>query len=166
MNFTHAALPQEFRNDYGVCRLNKGKDGENVVQHVLTRKLRMVFLQLPLFKKTANACKTDLDKWTYILMNMDTLDDIPWRKEKEAFEAIAELGSYEALSEEDRNRYDDAQRNYWDSIAVYEGAIEKGREEGKNGEKLSIAKALKKNRIAPQVICETTGLTLEEIDKL
>ena len=42
-------------------------------------------------------------------MNMDTLDDIPWRKEKEAFEAIAELGSYEALSEEDRNRYDDAQ---------------------------------------------------------
>ena len=170
MNFTHAALPQNFRKDYGICRLNQGKDNRNAVQHVLTRKLRMVFLQLPLFTKTEIECKTDLDKWTYILMNMDTLDDIPWRKEKEAFEAIAELGSYEALSEEDRNRYDDAQRNYWDSIAVYEGAKEKGREEGreegKNEEKQSIAKALKGKGINPQVISEATGLTLEQIEKL
>lgn len=162
MNFTHTALPSHFRNDYGICRLNKDEDAETAIKQVLTHKLRMVFLQLPLFTKKANECITDLDKWTYILMNMDKLDDIPWRDEKEAFEAIASIGSYEALSEEDRNRYDDAQRNYWDSIAVYEGAIEKGR----NDEKVCIAKSMKNDGLNEKLIAQYTGLTLEEIDKL
>ena len=126
----------------------------------------MTFLQLHLFSKTEDECQTDLDKLTYILMNMDTLDDIPWRKEKEAFEAIAEIGSYEALSEEDRNRYDDAQRNYWDSIAVYEGAIELGEKKGKDEEKRTIAKAMKTKDIDVNTISECTGLTSEEIAAL
>ena len=103
-------------------------------------------------------------------MNMDTLDDIPWRKEKEAFEAIADLGSYEALSEEDRNRYDDAQRNYWDSIAVYEGALEQGIEQGiQQGEQnraRKIAKAMKSNGVSDELIAQYTGLTAEEIEQL
>lgn len=166
MNFTHTALPSHFRNDYGICRLNKEQDGETAVKQILTRKLRMVFLQLPLFTKTVNECITDLDKWTYILMNMDTLDDIPWRKEKEAFEAIADLGSYEALSEEDRNRYDDAQRNYWDSIAVYEGAIEQGIQQGEQNRARKIAKAMKSNGVSDELIAQYTGLTAEEIEQL
>ena len=46
MNFMHEALPQIFRNDYGICRINRGMDDKMAILHVLTRKLRMSFLQL------------------------------------------------------------------------------------------------------------------------
>ena len=176
MNFVDSVLLKDFRNDYGICKLANNEN--TAIQQVLTRKLRMVFLQLPLFTKTENDCKTDLDKWTYILVNMDTLNEIPWRKEKEAFDAIAEIGSYEALSEEDRNRYDEALRNYQDSIAVYEGAIEKGIDigiekgiekgikQGEHNKSIKIAKMMKADGVSEKQIAQYTGLTQEEIDKL
>ena len=117
---------------------------------------------------------------------MDTLKTIPWQAEKEAFEAIARIGSYEAMSEEDRQRYDDAQRHYWDSVAVYEAAIEEGvnkglimgkeegrkegrdegRKEGELAAKLQIAQALIQQGFSDEIIANATALPMAEITKL
>ena len=85
-----------------------------------------------------------------------------WQAEKEAFEALAQVGSYEALSEEERNRYDDALRNYRDSVAVYEAAKEEGRE----SEKLRMAQSLIKAGLSTEFIMQHTELSLAEVEKL
>ena len=83
MNFTEEVLLGEFRSDFGIRNLRTDVPHDRV--QVLTHRLRMVFLQMPLFTKNEADCKTDLDKWTYILKNMETLTTIPWQAEKAAF---------------------------------------------------------------------------------
>lgn len=37
-----------------------------------TDKLRFIYLNLPLFKKKAEECVTDFEKWIYVLKHMET----------------------------------------------------------------------------------------------
>ena len=168
MNFTEEILLDEFRSDFGLRNLRT--DVPHSRAQVLTNRLRMVFLQMPLFNKTEAECKTDLDKWTFILKNMENLQIIPWQAEKEAFEAIAKIGSYEAMTEEERNRYDDAQRHYWDSIAVYQAAIKEGKKEGiKEGEHtraVKMAIPMLQDGLSTEIIMRYTELPAAEIEKL
>lgn len=69
MNFVaEEGLPHEFRTDMALCNLKTGKQE--------SKKLRIVYLQLPLFKeKTEAECKDDIFKcWIYILKNMDNFE--------------------------------------------------------------------------------------------
>ena len=89
-----------------------------------------------------------------------------WQAEKEAFEAIAKIGSYEAMTEEERNRYDDAQRHYWDSVAVYQAAIKEGKKEGEHTCAVKMALSLIKQGFDNDMIGSTTELPEAEIEKL
>ena len=170
MNFTEEILLDEFRSDFGIRNLRKDVPDTPKRVQILTRKLRMVFLQMPLFIKTEKECETDLDKWTYILKNMETLKEIPWQAEKDAFEAIAQIGSYEAMTDEERNRYDDALRNYRDAIAVYEAAKDEGREEGReegaHDQAVNMALSLMQDDLPTEFIIRHTKLSEVEIEKL
>ena len=97
---------------------------------------------------------------------MDTLNEIPWREQEELFEEISKVASVEALSEEERNRYDDALRNYRDSLAVRRAAVREGMEKGRKEEKFEIARNLKAAGVAVDIIVQTTGLTAKEIKNL
>ena len=93
---------------------------------------------------------------------METLKEIPWQAEKEAFEAIAQIGSYETMTEEDRNRYDKALRNYRDSVAVYEAAKEEGIQE----EKARMALTMMLEGVSVDLIARITQLPEAEIRRL
>lgn len=163
MNFTHDILRNDFRSDFGIRNLKNDKP-ENL--QVLTSKLRMVFLQMPVFQKTPEECQTNLDKWTYILKNMETLTQIPWREQDELFEEISKVASREALSEEERNQYDDALRNYRDNIAMLKAAKNEGINEGTQNERSRIARSLLSMNISEDIISQSTGLSSEQIQKL
>ena len=81
-----------------------------------------------------------------------------WQAEKEAFEAIAKIGSYEAMTEEERNRYDDAQRHYWDSVAVYQAAIKECA--------VKMAIPMLQDGLSTEIIMRYTELPEAEIEKL
>ena len=51
---------------------------------------------------------------------------------------------------------------YWDMNNVVESSFEKGKLEGKR----EIAKELKRNNVSMDIISKSTGLTIEEIEKL
>ena len=159
LNFNQPVLGDDFRSDFGVRRL--GMDDPQKLQ-LLSDKLRLVFLQLPSFTKTQEECKTKLDKWTYIMKNLATTQDVPWRAEEEAFEAIAKFADFNNMTEEERNRYDDAQQALWDAYSTYEFEREKAREE----EQRRIALNFIHLGLPDDVIAKGTGLPLDEIQKL
>ena len=163
LNFTKDVLQHAFRSDFGIRRLGNDEPGK---LQVLTDKLRMVFLQMPLFDKKQEDCKTNLDRWTFIMKNMDTLNDIPWREQEEAFNAIAEIANLGTMTEEEQNRYDDALRELWDAYATYECAREEGKAEGKVEGKAEVALSLIGLNVSDEIICQSTGLSLAEIQKL
>ncbi len=161
-NFTQTILQNSFRSDFGLRRL--GIDDPQKLQ-VLTQKLRLVFLQMPLFNKTKSECSSELDKWMYIFKNMEKLKNIPWCDQEE-FETIANIAKLDAMSEEERNHYDDALREFQDAYATHLYAKEEGLNKGKLDRSLEIAQSLLQDDCSDAFIAKHTGLSIEDIEKL
>jgi len=109
--FTSFALdgqPSKFRVDVGMTDLESGE--------LFNDKLRLVYLQLPLFVKEADDCENDFERWIYVLKNMETLNRLPWMAKSAVFRRLAEVAEVSALSKEERIKYDHALKVYRDSI--------------------------------------------------
>lgn len=133
---------------------------------------------MPLFTKKEEECETNLDKWFYILTRMDTLERMPWKAQKAAFEKLMERAEISNFTPEERAQYE-AQL---DAYRVMTSAMEKSKLEGKlegfqegitegitEGEKkkaLQIAATLKKRGFDTASIVEISGLHAEEIEQL
>ena len=104
------------------------------------------------------------------MKNLTTTQDVPWRSEEEAFEAIAKIADFNNMTEEERNRYDDAQKALWDAYATYEYERKQGWEEGlKEGDrqrKRATALALIADGFSGDAVAKYSGLSLDEIQKL
>lgn len=145
--------------------------------------------------KNAEDCKTTLERWIYILKNMETMEAMPQSFMKEpVFRRLGKVAQYAALDEKDRRAYNESLKAYRDAYAIFktereEGralGLEEGREEGramgraegraeglaeglaegKAQEKIQIARNLLEAGMNPQMISSVTGLTEREISGL
>ena len=122
MNFSFGELPDEFRIDAGLTNLSSGD--------MFCDKLRLIYLQLPLFRKEADDCNNDFERWIYVLKNMDTLNRLPWIAQNAVFRRLAEIGEVSALSKEDRIKYDRSLKAFRDAYNTYAWAEKKAMEKG------------------------------------
>ena len=100
------------------------------------------------------------------MKHLATTQDVPWRAEEEAFEAIAKIADFNNMTEEERNRYEDAQHALWDAYATYEFERKQGRDEGRDEERNRMALSLIADGLPDAFIAKHTGLSLDEIQKL
>lgn len=121
-------------------------------------------------RHTDTECETDLERWIYVLKNMETLKRLPFKARKSVFEKLEKIVDIAALSKEDREKYDESIKVYRDNLATIEFAEEKGRregrEEGRREESLKNAHKMKELGMNPEAISIVTGLTIEEINAL
>ena len=159
-------------------------------KEVFSDKLRLVYLQLPLFEKEVAECENDFDRWIYVLKNMETIKRLPWAAQNSVFQKLAEIADVSSLTKEERLHYDEALRKYRDTLCVLEGAeqrgLKRGREEGlakglakgrEEGRAEGLAKGLAKGRaetarnmkangLPVDLIAACSGLSPEEIAQL
>ena len=127
-----------------------------------------------------------LDKWCFALTHIGTLDRLPDELRTEAFERLFQACEIARFEPEVKLRYEKemiTERDYYNMLntAKADGLAEgeaKGREEGRveglaegevkgrNEEKIRIAKALKENGVADNIIAATTGMPEEQIATL
>ena len=147
-------------------------------KEIFSDKLRLVYLQLPLFEKEVAECENDFDRWIYVLKNMDTIKRLPWAAQNSVFQKLAEIADVSSLTKEERLHYDEALRKYRDTLCVLEGAeqrglkrgreeglakgLAKGREEGRE----EAARNMKAKGLSVDLIAACCGLSPEEIAKL
>lgn len=158
-------------------------------------KVRKAYIQLDTFDKKAEECLTGFDKWIYILKNMETMTDIPFKSMKDGvFNRLADVSRVSALSDEDRMRYEidlkwardyNAELQYARDTAAAEGRAEgraqgraegraqgraegiaEGRAEGIEEERKAVARKLKDMGMTTEQIKVATGLNDLEINKL
>ena len=182
LNFRRPDIGEEFRTD--VMLMDKKS------KQVFSDKLRLVYLQLPLFEKEVAECENDFDRWIYVLKNMETIKRLPWAAQNSVFQKLAEIADVSSLTKEERLYYDVALRKYRDTLCVLESAeqrgvkrgLAKGREEGRaeglaKGRAEGLAKGRAEGRIETarnmkakglpvDLIAECSGLSPEEITKL
>lgn len=129
-------------------------------------KLRLIFLQMPLFTKTETELETHRDKWLYFLKNLVRFDRIPAILKEPIFEKAFETAEIARMSKTELNQYEANLKVYRDNYAVLQTAREEGREEGREEEKIEIARNMKKDGLPVDQIAKYTGLSVEEIEQL
>ncbi len=185
LNFCPVDLYRKFRTDVQLTDVE--------AKTAFSDKIRMTHLQLPLFKKEADECDTDFERWIYLLKNMETLTRLPWAAQSAVFRKLEEIAEVASLSREDRLKYDEGLRKYRDTISVLEGAkIEglnqgrtegwaqgkaegiaegltqgraEGRAEGEAASKIAMAKAMLEKGIPVTLVSEITGLPTTDIPR-
>lgn len=155
----------------------KDQDGE-----VFYDKLRLKFLQMPLFDKTESELVSQEDKWYYFLKNLEHFERIPSILQEPIFEKAFHTAELSEMNPTDRTRYETDLQIYRDNMAVLktahvegfaEGKIEglaegrtKGRTEGETNKALEIARNMKKDGFSAEQIAKYTGLSPKEIKRL
>ena len=171
LNFIPLDFKQQFRTDVVLAE-------KNTVDQ-FSDKLRMIYLQLPLFKKEADECENQVERWIYLLKNMETLSRLPWAAQSAVFKKLESIADVGAMSRDERLKYDEALRKYRDTINVFEGVRmdglmegrmegrkegrKEGRMEGQRSEKMENARKMKTYGLALDMIAEITGLSIEEV---
>lgn len=180
MNYREKLLGDAYRADYSIIQTQAcfAPKTQSVplkdASLSFANKLRMIFLQMPQFTLEESECSTEFEKWMYIMNHLDKLPKIPWAAQNELFEELSKVSNVAALSHEERVVYDELLRQYRDNIVIQQASIEDGIEIGieigeKRGEKNAqerIARQLKNTGIDMNIIAQSTGLSLEDVQKL
>lgn len=167
LNFCPLDFERKFRTDVMLA--------DKVTHRQFSDKVRMTFMQLPLFNKEAEECDNQFERWIYLLNNMETLTRLPWAAKSAVFQRLEEIADVASLTRQERMKYDEGLKKYRDTLSVLEGARvdgfaegraegrAEGQEEGKNKEKLDTVARLAQAGVDLNTISIATGLSLEEI---
>ena len=162
LNFSPIDFKKQFRTD--VVLAEKG------TKEQFSDKVRMIFLQLPLFTKEADECENQVERWIYLLKNMETLNRLPWAAQSAVFQKLESIADVSGMTRAERLQYDEALRKYRDTISVFEGARAEGRAEGilqgQRNEKIENARKMKAYGLELDMIADITGLNIDEVRDL
>ena len=142
-------------------------------------RMRIVYLQLPLFDKHTEAeCMDIFDCWIYIVKNMNMFEQMPFSEKYPVFRKLAEIGDLRKLSREELELYDEDIKNMRDIYATrkfdekkgmeigMEKGMEKGMAKGMAKEKIATAYRLLSMGLSEAQVSTATELPLEEIQKM
>ena len=120
--------------------------------------------------KEAEECENQVERWIYLLKNMETLNRLPWAAQSAVFKKLESIADVSAMTRAERLQYDEALKKYRDTISVFEGVRMEGRMEvrmeGSLKEKMAIASNLRSMGMSISDISKATGLQEEEIKAL
>ena len=101
-----------------------------VRQHQLTDRLKLIYLQLPLFTKRPPELGTVLEKWLYLLRYLQELESPPEGLVGKVFERLFEQAEIARMSKRDQQRYERALLNQWTMNSVMDFREQRGRKRG------------------------------------
>ena len=168
---SQSPILKEFRTDLVLTDLQ--------TRQQVSDRMRIVYLQLPLFDKHTEAeCMDIFDCWIYIVKNMNMFEQMPFSEKYPVFRKLAEIGDLRKLSREELELYDEDIKNMRDiyatrkfdekkgiEIGMAKGRAE-GRAEGMEKEKLATARRLLSMGLSDEQVATATELPLEEIQKM
>lgn len=121
MNFEWKDFEEQYmREDVSLYNMQTRK--------VFSDRLRMTFLRIPMFHKQADDCKTTLDRWLYLLKNMEKMESMPTMFVQDpVFRKLAQATQYANLSEKDKEAYRKSLKAYMNDYAIYQTERAEGR---------------------------------------
>ena len=130
-------------------------------------KLRFIYLYLPLFPiKEAADCRTNFERWIYILKNMETMEKMPYQATNAAFRKLDRVMKRLSLTHEEHKIYERSLRHYLDNYNCLKSAQEESFKEGEQKGIMKTARNLKQMGLSTEQIMKATALTADEIAKL
>ena len=138
--------------------VDMGYKGE---EHILTEKLRYIYIELPKFLEKNPDMSTKLNQWLWLLVGREDMVKMA-SKENKLIENVVE--DLDTMSADENERFEAFKRK----VAIWESNMlkQEGLEEGEAKKQNEIAKKMKEKGISIELIIETTGLSKEEVEAL
>ena len=133
---------------------------------VFNDKLSFKYVEIAKFNKTEEELDTLYDKWLYVLKNLSRLDERPSALKEKVFTKLFEEAEIAKFTPTELKEYEDSLKAYRDVKNSIDTALEKGREEGMEKEKIATARRLLSMGLSEEQVSTATELPLEEIQKL
>ena len=92
-------------------------------------KLRLLYIEIPRFKKKLEELKNNTDKWLYFLKNLPDMDEIPDKFKDEIFMKAFEQAEIANYTKDEYNAYIASLDYYWCNYADLDTARKEGRDE-------------------------------------
>ena len=121
-------------------------------------------------------CDNDFERWIYILKNMESLKEIPYKEVNDLwadFEVVADVGS---MTKDEQRIYESSLNSYRVLMSAFEKSVEdgraeglaegraEGRAEGEKKAKTDMARKMLAAGMDKRTIAEFTGLSEEDIE--
>ena len=94
-------------------------------------KVRLLYLEMPKFKKKFNELKTNEDKWLYFLKNLPDMNEQTAELNGAVFEKAFKQAEIANYTKDEYNAYIASLDYYWCNYADMDTAKQEGREEGR-----------------------------------
>ena len=126
--------------------------------YVMSYTKQVHYLELKKFPQSAGELNNMLEKWVYLFNNLTEMNGRPEVLDDECFDSVLSAAEYAALSEADRQKYDEAIMTELD----YEGALEyaklHGFEEGALQQQLKVLKNMLDRHLDDESIKAVLGV--------
>jgi predicted transposase/invertase (TIGR01784 family) len=143
---------------------------ETKTREVFYDKLTFIYLEMPKFVKSEVELVTHFDKWLFLLKNLNKFSQIPSILQERIFRKVFDIAEVSNLNEEEMRTYEASLKDKRDWKNAMDTAMaearEEGMEKGRKAEKEEMAKQMKKENFAIDIISRLTGLSIEEINRL
>ena len=120
--------------------------------------------------KEADECENQVERWIYLLKNMETLNRLPWAAQSAVFKKLESIADVGGMTRAERLQYDEALKKYRDTISVFEGVRMEGRmegnAEGRENEKKATIQRLLASGASVDIIAIATGMTEADVKLL
>ena len=128
-------------------------------RRVFYDKLTFIYLEMPKFQKTVDELQTRFEKWLYVIRNLNRLDRVPDALRERIFEQLFETAEIARFSPEQVRSYEDSLKHYRD----LKNSLDTARDEGREEERLDIARKMLAAGLPPATISAVTGLSEAQI---
>ena len=142
--------PDKFRYDVKLTDIETKK--------VFYDKLTFIYLEMPKFNKTVDELESRFDKWLFVLKNLNRLDRVPEKFKEQIFEKLFETAEIAKFTPNQVRSYENSLKYYRD--------LKNSLDTASDERAIDIAKKLIRNGVDLDTIVNSTGLTLQQIEKL
>ena len=97
---------------------------------------------------------------------MEKLSNIPWAAQDELYEELSKVSNVAALSQKELEIYEENLRQYRDNLATLEASYLDGKNDGLEEGRMEIARNLMALNVSDEIIMRSTGLSLDEVQKI
>ncbi|WP_103922531.1 Rpn family recombination-promoting nuclease/putative transposase, partial [Candidatus Venteria ishoeyi] len=131
-------------------------------QKVFYDKLTYIYLEMPKFTKTEAELETHFEKWLYVLKNLEDLSKRPAKLQEKIFEKLFKQAEIANYTEQEYTEYEQSLKVYRDLKNSIDTAFDEGIAQGI----LQTARKMKQAGVAVEIIVQTTGLNMQEVETL
>ena len=117
-----------------------------VTNKLFYEKLRLLYIEMPRFKKKLEELETNEDKWLYFLKNLPDMNEIPTELNVGVFPKAFEQAEIANYTHEEYNAYIASLDYYWCNYADMDTARQEGRDEERKIQETKIKKIEEKHK--------------------